>query len=121
MEEIKETKNHNSAWKKLISEYKKLLEKAQEVAFDGEAYKWEIITGAKNLAGKKLLAYLKDIKSNLFDPYAIGETNLLLKTNVFNSIYKNLIDEKIELNIRLKNFKDSILLAYSKSGKHCQC
>lgn len=117
MEEIKETKNHNSAWKKLISEYKKLLKEHKDVAFDNEAYKWKTITECKNLAGKELLSFLTKDNSNLFDHLAIGEAKNLSSNDGFDSIYENLIDEKIELNERLKNFKNSIQEIYSESDK----
>ena len=113
-------KEDNSVWKKLLSEYKKLLktEETRKVAFDDEAYKWQTITDCKELKGKNVLAYLTDKKSNLFDHFALGEAKYLLDQSDFDSIYENLVDEKKELSSRLQNFKNSILATYSESDKN---
>ena len=108
-------------WKTLLDEYKKLLEKdkTQKIAFTDEEYKWQTITDCEKLEGSKLLSYLTDKKSNLFDHFALGESKYLLENDNFDSIYAELIDEDkgVELNERLQNFKNSILDAYSESDK----
>ncbi len=109
-----------SDWKKLLSEYKKLLKKEEtrKVAFDDEIYKWETITKCKNYSGLQILSYIIDENLNLVDAYARGESKKLLNDSRFENVYKNLINESKGLSLRLQDFKEAISAFYNDSEKN---
>lgn len=90
----------------LIDEYKKFFNKNKEAAFDNEVYKWELLTQYK---GKKEIDLINAVRNskNLIYP-SDGATLKTLITKVpdeLTQIVKNLLDESVDIILRLANFK----------------
>lgn len=96
--------------KNLITQYKVALANNQEVAFDAEKYKWELITKCKNLSPLDIVknAY----KTNLIDVPRVNpviKKFLEDKKDGFENVLNNLFDENVDLENRLAEYKAALV------------